>query len=148
MVLCYIHDGVKCLRRVVSDMGPEQTPAETPEEPATDAELIEGPADSVALDAFVELLTPASKAKLLVTLIDLGGHDTNPTDICKKADVAKDAWYAHRDDLEAAGLIEQTRSAGNSPMYRAVMDDPIVQRLEDVYDIAAARQSERMSDGA
>lgn len=124
-------------------MGLEETPTETADESRADAELIEGPADSVALEGFVELVTPASKAKMLMVLVDLDGHDTNPTDICRKADVAKDAWYAHRDDLLAAGVIEQTRSAGNSPMYRAVMNDPLVEHLEGVYDIAAARYRDR-----
>lgn len=104
-------------------------------------------ADVVGENPLVELLTPASKVRILMALIDLGGHDTNPTDICKKAAISRQAWYDNRDELIGAGVIEQTRKTGSSPMYRAVMDDEIVTRLEDVYDIAAVRQRDRAPDG-
>ena len=98
---------------------------------------------SVSNNPLVRLLTPASKVRILMVLIDLDGHDTNPTDLCEMADISRNAWYDNRDDLLAAGVIEESRATGNAPMYRAMMDDPLVERLEEVYDIAAARQRER-----
>ena len=112
---------------------------ESEEELEFDKEMV----GSVANNALVRLLTPASKVRILMVMIDLGGADTNPSDICEKADISRNAWYDNRDDLLEAGVLEESRTTGNAPMYRAVMDDPLVERLEEIYDIAATRQRER-----
>ena len=53
----------------------------------------------------------------------------NPMHICDSAGITRDTWYAHRDVLLELGVITDADPAGNSPMYRVKMDDPIIQRL-------------------
>jgi hypothetical protein len=91
--------------------------------------------------ALVSLLTPASKAKLIQTVITMDGVKANPAQICKHAGVGRSSWYEHVDDLLAFGVIEQADKAGNSPLYRADMDDPIVGSLMTILELGAERRN-------
>ena len=55
----------------------------------------------------------------------------NPTEACRRADVERQSWYRHVDDLEDSGLVVQVGTAGNSPLYRAA-ETQVVAKLREV----------------
>lgn len=90
----------------------------------------------------VDLLTPGTRVRILVTLINLRGDRLNPSGICERAGISHDTWYKHRDDLiNVYDVVEEAGNMGNSPLYRVEMDDPIVQRLEEILGLAAKRRN-------
>ena len=90
----------------------------------------------------VGLLTPGARVRILVTLINLRGERLNPSGICERAGISHDTWYKHRDDLiDVYGVVEEAGNMGNSPLYRVDMDDPIIQRLEEVLGLATKRRN-------
>ena len=92
--------------------------------------------------ALVSLLTPVSKAQLIQTVITMDGEKANPAQICKHAGVGRSSWYEHVDDLLAFGVVEQVDKAGNSPLYRANPDDPMVESLLTVLEVGAERRAQ------
>lgn len=93
-------------------------------------------------DPLVDLLTPGAKIRILLSLVRLRGEKLNPSGICERAAINHDTWYRHRDTLlDTYGVIEEAGNAGNSPLYRVDMDHPIVQRLDEVRDLAAAERN-------
>jgi hypothetical protein len=118
------------------------------ERSADDPETATSHEEIVAENPLVELLTPASKVRILMALIDARGTELTASDICENAGITWDTWDSQREMLiERYGVIERTRMAGNSPLYRAKMDDPLVQFLEDLYSAAGARRREALSIG-
>jgi hypothetical protein len=116
--------------------------------PNVDAEAVEqrDPEAFVTESPFIELLAPGGKARILLALIRVRGEKLNPSAICDRAAIDRDTWYEHRDRLvERYQVIEEAGHAGNSPLYRVDMDDPIVKRLSEVYDLAAERRN-RVTD--
>lgn len=71
----------------------------------------------------------------------MDGTALNPAAICERANVGTNAWYDNRDDLLDLGVVEHVGNAGNSPLYRVDMDDPIVERLVEVRRLAAERRN-------
>jgi len=65
-----------------------------------------------------DVLGTHAKVKLLVVLLSHNDRDLNPTEIARMAGIDRSTFYEHVDDLLAYGMIEQTRTVGNSPMYR------------------------------
>lgn len=119
----------------------ECSPDDDPETATTHEEI-------VAENPLVELLTPASKVRILMALIDAQGTELTASDICEIADITWDTWDTQREMLiERYGVIEHTRMAGNSPLFRAKMDDPLIQFLEDLYSAAGARRREALGIG-
>lgn len=101
------------------------------------------PSDAViAEDPLVSMLTPGSKVRILSALIAVGGEKLNPSAICDRAAISRDSWYDHKDDLETFGVIEKVDQAGNSPMYRVDLDDPLIKRLREARDLAAKRRNQ------
>lgn len=70
-----------------------------------------------------------AKVKLLVVLLSHHDRDLNPTEISRMAGIDRSTFYEHVDDLLAYGLIEQTRTVGNSPMYRIDRDSAAAEAL-------------------
>lgn len=109
-----------------------------------DAETVEqrDPEAFVSESPFIELLAPGGKARILLALIRVRGEKLNPSAICERAAIDRATWYDHRDLLvERYQVIEEAGNAGNSPLYRVDMDDPIIKRLSEVYDLAAQRRN-------
>lgn len=77
--------------------------------------MAEAYADDTVL---TDVLGPHAKVKILVVLIADNDRDLNPTEIARMAGIDRSTFYEHVDDLLAYGMIEQTRTVGNSPMYR------------------------------
>jgi hypothetical protein len=109
----------------------------------TAADVANRPEDAIiANDPLVSLLTPGTKVRILSALIAVGGEKLNPSAICERAAISRDGWYEHRDDLvETFDVVEEVEPAGNSPMYRVDLDDPLVQRLREARDLAAANRN-------
>ena len=113
-----------------------------------DAEAVANrdPEAFVTENPLVELLTPAAKVKILLALMRLRGGKLNPTGIAERAAITQHTWYEHRDELvDVYGVVEEAGNAGNSPLYRVDMSNPIVQRLEEILDLAAERRN-RVTD--
>lgn len=69
-----------------------------------------------------DVLGPHAKVKILTVLIADNDRDLNPTEIARLAGIDRSTFYEHIDDLLAYDLVEQTRTVGNSPMYRINRD--------------------------
>ena len=82
-------------------------------------------ADTVLTD----VLGTHAKVTLLVVLLSHNDRDLNPTEISRMAGIDRSTFYEHVDDLLAYGMIEQTRTVGNSPMYRINRDSAAAEAL-------------------
>lgn len=97
--------------------------------------------EHVASHPLVELLTPGARVRILLALMSVKGEKLNPSSICEHAAIHHDTWYEHRDTLvDVYGVIEEAEPAGNSPMYRVDMDDPIISHLWEIYGEAGSRR--------
>lgn len=122
-----------------------QTPTdERGDSSPSDIAVEDRPSDAViANDPLVSMLTPGSKVRILSALIAVGGEKLNPSAICDRAAISRDSWYDHREELlETFGVIEEKEPAGNSPMYRVDLDDPLIERLSEARDLAAKRRNQ------
>jgi len=83
-----------------------------------------------------------AKIRILLSLVRLRGEKLNPSGICERAAANQNTWYRHRETLlDTYGVIEEAGSAGNSPLYRVDRKHPIVQRLDEARDLAAAERN-------
>lgn len=96
----------------------------------------------VANHPLVELLTPRAKVKILVAMIRLQGEKLSPSAICDRAAISSDTWYQNYEELLEYGVIEKAGTAGNSPLYRADMECPAVQALEQIIGYGAQKKAE------
>lgn len=83
-------------------------------------------ADSTVL---VDALGGNAKIRILSVLVSEYDRDLNATEICGKAGIGSSTFYNHIDDLRRWGLVEQTRMAGNSPMYQINHDSEAAERF-------------------
>ncbi|WP_248911051.1 winged helix-turn-helix domain-containing protein [Halocatena marina] len=77
----------------------------------------------------VSVLGTPARVRILAVLTSETDRDLNPTEIMEEAGIGSTAFYEHIDDLRAWGLVEKTRMAGNSPMFRLNMDSEAAQHL-------------------
>ncbi|WP_330631404.1 winged helix-turn-helix domain-containing protein [Halocatena halophila] len=77
----------------------------------------------------VNLLGTPARVRILAVLTSETDRDLNPTQIMEQAGIGSTAFYDHIDDLRAWGLVEKTRMAGNSPMFRLNTDSEAAQYL-------------------
>ena len=101
----------------------------------------DGRVDLVEDDVLLQLLTPESKVRILLALSRVRGEKLNPTAICERANIGANAWYDNRDDLLDLGVVQRAGHAGNSPLYRVDLGDPIVERLVEIRSVAADRRN-------
>ena len=93
-------------------------------------EATESEAEAYADDTVLtDVLGPHAKVKILVVMIADNDRDLNPTEISRMAGIDRSTFYEHVDDLLAYGMIEQTRTVGNSPMYRINRDSAAAESL-------------------
>jgi len=78
------------------------------------AEASKNPEGSVVID----VLGDHPKTRILLAVLTDPDRDYNMTDIAELAATDRSTVYRHIDDLIDMGLIEQTRQAGNAPMYQ------------------------------
>lgn len=77
----------------------------------------------------VDALGGNAKVRILAVLVSEYDRDLNPTEICEQAGIGSSTFYNHIDDLRRWGLVEQTRMAGNSPMYQINRDSTAAERF-------------------
>jgi hypothetical protein len=83
-----------------------------------------------------------AKTLLLTALADAFPRGLNPTSIVENAGIgSRQSWYEYRDDLLAAGAIEQVGQAGNSPLY-ALADTPVGRSFKQAYEAGGANLRE------
>lgn len=83
------------------------------------SETAEAKTDSYADGTVLtEALGPHARVKILTVFIADNERDLNPSEIARLAGIDRSTFYEHIDDLLACNLVEQTRTVGNSPMYR------------------------------
>lgn len=76
------------------------------------------------------LFGSGARVKILAALLGEKDNDLNTTDIARLAGVARSTVYQHLDDLVELGVVERTRSVGDSPMYRIDPDSEIAESLD------------------
>lgn len=107
---------------------------ETVEIEGVDAETVANrdPETAITSHPLVELLTPRGKVRIIVALMQVNGDKLPVSDICNKAFIGRNTWYEHHEELLKYGVIEEAGTAGNSTLYRANMDNSIVQLLNEI----------------
>ncbi len=93
--------------------------------PALDDET-EAAAENTVL---TRALGPHAKVKILTVLIGENDQDLNATEIARLAGIDRSTFYEHVDDLLEYELIVETRTVGNSQMYRINKDNPAAEDL-------------------
>lgn len=90
-----------------------------------DPDAVDAAGDTVLTDVF----GGHAKVKILTALLGESDRDLNPTEIARLAGIDRSTFYEHVDDLLAYGIVEQTRTVGNSPMYRIDRENPAAEDL-------------------
>ena len=76
-----------------------------------------------------DVLGPHAKVKILAALLGENDRDLNATEIARLAGIDRTTFYEHIDDLLAYNLIVETRTVGNSQMYRINRENPAAEDL-------------------
>lgn len=95
-------------------------------QPDMDSDLDDAYADGMPI---VDALGGGAKVRILGVLITEYDRDLNPSQIYEQAGIGSSTFYNHIDDLRRWKLVEQTRMAGNSPMYQINKDSKAAERL-------------------
>jgi hypothetical protein len=91
----------------------------------------------------IELLTPESKVRIILTLLRVRGDKLRACDIYERARISHDTWYKHKDTLlNKYQIIEEVGSVGNSPLYRINEDNELVDRFDALIGVAGDRKRE------
>lgn len=77
----------------------------------------------------VDVLGGGTKVRILEVLLSEYDRDLNASDISRLAGIGTSSFYNHIDTLRAYGLVEQTRTVGNSPMYQINTESEAAQAL-------------------
>lgn len=101
---------------------PDRTPTPEPDDIPDDVDVLETAEDIIQQEPLMLLFGDNARVRFLRVLLDANAP-LNPSRIAEQANVDISTWYDHRDDLEASGLVEQTGTAGNSPLYALVDAD-------------------------
>lgn len=80
-------------------------------------------------NVLTDVLGNHPRTRILAVLLGDHERDLNASDISRLAGIDRSTFYAHIDMLEAYGLIEQTRTVGNSKMYAINKDSDAAQKL-------------------
>lgn len=92
---------------------------------------------------FIELLTPESRAKIILAMLRVRGDELRPTDIYDAARISHDTWHNHKDILvDKYGIIDHVGEIGNSPLYSIQEENELADLLETVIGAAAAKERE------
>ncbi|RRJ29963.1 hypothetical protein [Halocatena pleomorpha] len=111
-------------------------PGFDPEDEADTDTLFEG-------HPFLELLTPNSRAKIILAMLRVRGDKLREADICDAARISHDTWNNHKDILaDKYGVIEHVLDIENSPLYTIPEDSELADLLEKVIGTAAQKERE------
>lgn len=91
--------------------------------------------------ALTNLFGESAKTKIIAALLSESDVDVNVTDIADLAGLHRTTVYDHIDDLEALGVVEQTRTVSGSPMYQINRDSDVAEDIAqlhwDLLDVVA-----------
>jgi len=91
--------------------------------------------------ALTNLFGESAKPKIIAALLSESDVDVNVTDIADLAGLHRTTVYDHIDDLEALGVVEQTRTVSGSPMYQINRDSDVAEDIAklhwDLLDVVA-----------
>jgi len=94
-----------------------------------------------------QLFGPGAKPAILMAFIANDSRDLNKTEIAENADVSEMTVHRNIDDLLELGVIEETRKAGNAPMYQ-LADSDLAKLLYQVdFQLMEDAAAEESSDG-
>lgn len=106
-------------------------------------DVVEDADEYMANHPLTTLFGDTARVRILVALLE-AGEPLNPSRIAEHAGLeAESTWYRNKDELLDAGIIVQSGSAGNSPLYRIAGGDGLpdgddrVQCLEKLADWTA-----------
>lgn len=85
------------------------------------------------------LFGSGARVKIIAALLGEKDNDLNTTDIARLAGVARSTVYQHLDDLVELGVVERTRSVGDSPMYRIDPDSEVAEHLDMLEGVTLRR---------
>lgn len=114
-------------------------PPEYPEagDAPDDVDVASDISDFTDQSPLLTLFGTESKVRIMHVLL-AAPEPLNPARIVERAGISSTkTWYNVKDDLLSTGLVEQTDSAGNSPLYALVEGDPRVEALHKIYDLTA-----------
>lgn len=81
------------------------------------------PDDDVHGTRWETLFGTGAKPAMLLAFVANRNRDLNKTEIAEAADVSEMTVHRNIDDLLDLGVIENTRQAGNAPMYQLTDSD-------------------------
>lgn len=98
-----------------------------------------------------DVLGGSAKVRILDALISEADRDLNASDVARLAGIDRSTFYNHVERLQAYGLVERTRTVGNSPMYQINRESEAAERLAqfswDLVDVLAdAEQDGRLDE--
>ena len=84
--------------------------------------------DSTERDAaedtvLTDVLGPHAKVRILAAFIGENDRDLNATEVSRLAGIDRSTFYEHIEDLSEYDLVQETRTVGNSTMYRINRDN-------------------------
>lgn len=85
--------------------------------------------DAAENTVLTNVLGNHGKVKILTVLLARTGRDLNATEIARLAGIDPSTFHEHVDDLLDYGLVVQTRTVGNSPMYQINRDSAAAEAL-------------------
>lgn len=95
----------------------------------SDTTTVDGESTAYADEtALTDLLGDNPKVKILAVLLS-EGRDINVSRIAEQAGVSRSTVYDHIDNLQALGVVEQTRKIGGSPLYQLKKESEAAKKL-------------------
>lgn len=85
--------------------------------------------DAAESTVLTNVLGNHGKVKILVVLLARNGRDLNATEIARLAGIDRSTFYEHIDDLLEYEMVVETRTVGNSQMYRINKDNAAAEDL-------------------
>ena len=76
-----------------------------------------------------DVLGPHAKVRILAAFVGESDRDLNATEVSRLAGIDRTTFYEHIDDLLDYRLVEETRTVGNSTMYRINRDNPAAEDI-------------------
>lgn len=87
-----------------------------------------------------------ARTRLISVFVDEGEYDLNVSELADQAGVARSTVYDHLDDLEALGVVEQTRETGNSTRYQLHQESELAALLEQLEGVTLRTLLENRED--
>lgn len=124
------------------------TPSKSDDGRPDGGETIDSIEGTIQGDPLIVLFGDHAKARMVMALLDAHPRPLNPSDIVENAGLgSRQTWYDYRDDLEATGLVRETGTAGNSPLYGLDEEDDRVEWLEKLRNFTGSGLEEARREG-